>query len=288
VDQIDIQTATDIAGTLDASQADVGDDNLVGGPGRDHIHAGAGADTVDAGDGGDLIEGVRLGQSFIGGVNSFSVTDDNAVDQIVCSGNTPAPGDFADRGIGDAVQMGSGDRVDLDCEFVNQLVTCPSGSSCEVVATVTASSAASASTSLASAAASKRSGKQQTLGNEKTKLRSGQVGTVEIRLSKKKAKKTLGKRSRMSATLKVELERKGKDKKKKVRFKLKRRQGAYPGGSKRTLGGVPSPRGRRAVGVAQRRRAAVPRTGRGTAAASVGERECVTARRSRRSPTRTS
>jgi hypothetical protein len=224
-DQIDIRSRTDIVTSpfdLDASQADLGNDTLLGGAGRDRIRAGAGADTVDAGDGGDFIESITLEQSFVGGVNSFSIADDNAVDQIVCGPNTPEPGDFADRGIGDAVQMGSGDRVDLDCEFVSQLVTCPSGSSCEVVATVTANAAASASSSLASAAASKRKGKQRTLGKEKLKLRPRQSLPVEVRLRKKKARRTLGKRSRMSATLKVELKRKGKDKKKKVRFKLKR------------------------------------------------------------------
>ena len=223
-DQIDIRSKTDIVDPfgVDASQADVGNDTLLGGAGRDRIRAGDGADTVDGGDGGDFIESITLEQSFIGGVNAFSIADDKAVDQIVCGPNTPEPGDFADRGIGDGVQMGSGDRVDLDCEFVSQLVTCPSGSSCEVVVTVTANSAASASSSLASAAASKRKGKQRTLGREKLKLRPRQSLPVEIRLRKKTARKTLGKRSRMSATLKVELERKGKDKKKKVRFKLKR------------------------------------------------------------------
>ena len=189
-----------------------GNDRLVSGDGVDFVNATAGGDTVEAGPGDDVITTILEGVSG-------QPQDDRAPDSVSC-------GDGVDQ-----ATLGEGDQVSLDCDLMSQFFTCPEGTSCTGVATITAPATASGSgTAVASRKTKRKRGKRKrvVLGKSlKARLEPGQTRGIGIRLRTDRADSVLGSRAQIATTFDTSLNRVRNHKvvgkvKRKVRFQLKR------------------------------------------------------------------
>lgn len=222
-----VGTSTAAGPTGPTTGDDPGNDRVTGGGGDDRIGAASGADVVDAGEGHDFIE------TLVSGPNASMVNadlqDDGAIDTISCGGQVTAPGSLPrpPSAQGDTAQVGLGDIVAGDCEFLGQFVECPSGASCAGDVSVEAGGAG-ASSALASVSKKKKGKKKPlVLGKQKVKLAAGKSMLLNLKLQTSKVNKVLSKSAQVPATMRFNVKRIKKGKqvgklKKRVRFKLKR------------------------------------------------------------------
>jgi len=180
---------------------DAGNDTMLGGPENDWMRGGRGADFLDGRGGVDILEGVVTDQTNPGDLNTQSKSfDDNTVDTILCGTN-------AFHGVSDpskyydSVYAGVGDGVGIDCEQIQQQVLCPpTGALCDgtplISTTTTAAAAGSAATT------SRKRRRKVVLGRaaENIRLKGGKTTTVFIELRKKRVRRALGTRNKMTVT----------------------------------------------------------------------------------------
>jgi RTX calcium-binding nonapeptide repeat (4 copies) len=203
---------------------DLGDDTMIGGPSHDILHGGRGSDFLDGRDGVDTLEGTRLIYPDEPFPNRVDSAQDNAVDTIFCG--TPNPAQAFD---GDGVWAGAGDAVGIDCEQIQQSVLCPpTGALCDGTPLISTRTTTAATGSVAAAAGKRR--RKVVLGRapEKIKLKSGKSGTVFIELRRKRVRRAIGKRKRMTVTFSQNLDRIKKGRKvgeanRRKRFKIRKR-----------------------------------------------------------------
>jgi hypothetical protein len=141
----------------------------------------------------------------------------------VTGGNEPAPPGNAY----DTVAAGAGERVGIDCEHIEQDVLCPPGALCDgtpLISTVTTTAA----TGARAAAAGKR--RKVVLGRapENIRLKGGTQGGTFIELRKKRVRRALGGRKRMTVTFsqnfdRIKNGRKIGESNRRKRFKMRRR-----------------------------------------------------------------
>ena len=203
---------------------DAGDDTMIGGPAFDWIHGGRGSDFLDGRGGPDILEG-RITDPIDPNDPSSQrkYVNDNAVDTIFCGGNEPAPPGNAY----DVVAAGAGERVGIDCEQIQQDVLCPPGALCDGTPLISTTTTTGATGSAAAAARKRR---RVVLGRapENIRLKGGTEGGVFIELRKKRVRRALGKRRRMTVTFSQNFDRIKNGRKigeanRRKRFKMRRR-----------------------------------------------------------------
>jgi Ca2+-binding RTX toxin-like protein len=178
-----------------APPAPPNNDRLIGKDGVDFLIAGPGADSLDGGDGVDELEGGDGNDTEIGGAGNdeidfartegggSDVLDGGEGDDIIVGSYDQGAPDAISCGPGmDRAQIGANDRIDSECERVEQLVSCPAEAGpCNF--TVLVSVSESGMGAGASAARAHR-GKRITLGVRNAHLQPGRQKSVEIWLNR--------------------------------------------------------------------------------------------------------
>jgi Ca2+-binding RTX toxin-like protein len=199
---------------------DAGNDTLIGGPVADRLVGGQGVDFLDGRDGPDEIFGLVVDNQ------SSTTTDDRAADTLFCGPGAVNP----DSGLADVAQAGVGDAVGTDCEAVFQKVVCPpTGATCDGTPQVTTTVATAASGSAAASARTRR--RKVVLGRAlggEMRVKSGRSTSVYIPLRKRRVRRALGRRRRMTVTFSQNFDRLKKGRKvgeanRRKRFKMRRR-----------------------------------------------------------------
>jgi hypothetical protein len=210
----------------DPSDYDAGNDTMIGGPLLDWMHGGRGSDFLDGRGAPDLLEGrtfepVDSTDPF---PDQFRFVDDQASDTIFCGGNQPAPPGNAY----DTVWAGVGERIGIDCEQIQQDVLCPEGALCDgtpLISTLTTTASAGSA-----AVAARRKRRKVVLGRapEKIRLKGGKRGSALITLRKRRVRRALGARRRMTVTFSQNFDRIRNGRKigesnRRKRFRMRRR-----------------------------------------------------------------
>ncbi len=201
---------------------DAGDDTLIGGPVADRLVGGQGVDFLDGRDGPDEIFGLVVNNQ------TSTITDDGAADTLFCGPGAVDP----NSGLADVVQAGVGDAVGTDCEAVFQKVVCPpTGAVCDGTPQVTTKVKTTAAASGSAATTARTRKRKVVLGRAldgRMRVKSGRSTSVFIALRKKRVRRALGKRNRMTVTFSQNFDRLKNGRKvgeanRRKRFKIKRR-----------------------------------------------------------------
>jgi Ca2+-binding RTX toxin-like protein len=223
-DSLDAYVPTDPSSNPTNDPGDAGDDHLIGGAGDDGLNGERGADVMDGGAGNDLLRASPLYLQ----PPVFPPPDDGVADDVTCgdSGGSGPAGGFVFVN-GDAAEVGPGDAVGADCEYIIEFVACPQGASCAVEATITAPGGAGGSSAAAAAGGKKgkkgKKSKQALLARTRTNVQPGGNRQLNLGIRAKALSKALGNRSAIPATLQFAVTRKKKGKivghsKRKVHF----------------------------------------------------------------------
>jgi Ca2+-binding RTX toxin-like protein len=187
----------------DALFGQLGDDLLEGGDDKDQLDGGSGNDTMHGGPGDDSLDfGVHQtgpGSGFVGGDGADILDGGDGDDRLVGAYDEGAVDTFACGGGIDIAQVGAGDRVDSDCEQVEQVVSCGGGApgggpgrGCQFTVDVTAATGLGpkSGASVARKGGGRR-GKSVVLGTRRARVTFGRETTLTILLNPRRVRKAL-------------------------------------------------------------------------------------------------